>query len=410
MNTLDKAAIGFLFLMVFSIFYSLFLLSVSSIAFSAIALYKYFSDKPKTAWKGFAPFGALILIFILTFISGINSEDLTHWLRHLRLKVPFLFIPIAFYLQRELVSKEFYKISLSFFLLAIASSFQIVYQVFDVDSILLLIKKGQTFSTPVDHIKYSIYIAFAIIIGLVHFVEKRNELPNWLKPILSIGSIYLFVILHLLAVRSGLAVFYISMFFILLRYAVQYKQRVLYAALAILMLAPFIAYKTIPTFNKKIEYMIYDLRMFQKGEGGNLSDSGRMYSYKVGWDIVKSYPILGTGIGDLKAVCKEKYKSLFGKDLEKYPHNQYLFILAGSGIVGLLLFLIGMCYPIFYFRKKQDSEFFAIWLIFIVSFLVENTLERSYSISFFLLFLLGGMCKMDQNHSNEEIVSNPQSR
>jgi len=189
MNTLDKAAIGLLFLMVFSIFYSLFMLSVSSLAFSAIALYKYFIEKPKRNWKGFTPFGALILIFALTFISGINSEDLTHWLRHLRLKLPFLFIPIAFYLQRELVAKEFHKISLSFFLIAIVSSFQIIFQIFDVESIVLLIKKGQSFSTPVDHIKYSIYIAFSIIIGLVHFIERRNELPSWLKPVLSIGSI-----------------------------------------------------------------------------------------------------------------------------------------------------------------------------------------------------------------------------
>ena len=410
MNTLDKAAIGFLFLMVFSIFYSLFLLSVSSICFSAIALYKYFVEKPKIDWKDFSPFAALILLFLLTFISGINSEDLGHWLRHLRLKAPFVFIPIAFYLQRELISKEFYKISLSFFLLAIVSSFQIVYQIFDVDSIVLLIKKGQTFDTPVDHIKYSIYLAFSIIIGLVYFVEKRHSSPKWIKAVLLIGSIYLFIILHLLAVRSGLAVFYVTMFFILLRYAIQFRSKAMYAALALLLLAPFAAYKTIPTLNKKVEYMIYDYKMFQKGEGTNLSDSGRMYSYQVGWDIVKSSPILGTGIGDLKTVCKEKYKSLFGKDLSMYPHNQYLFILAGCGIVGLLLFLFGMCYPIFYFRKKQDSEFFAIWLIFIVSFLVENSLERSYSISFFLLFLLGGMCKMNQIYYKEEIVSNPQSK
>ena len=410
MKSLDKVAIGFLFLMVFSIFYSLFLLSVSSIGFAAIALYRFIVEKPKIDWKNFSPFAILTLLFFLTFISGINSEDLGHWLRHLRLKAPFLFIPLAFYIQRDLVSREFYKISLAFITISIISSFQILSQLVDVESIVGLIKRGQAFNTPVDHIKYSIYIAFSIILSFIFYTERRSVLPAWTNKLLLIGGIYLFIILHLLAVRSGIAVFYVSMFFVLLRLAFRYKQKSIYAALGILILAPFVAYKTIPTLNKKVEYMIYDYKMYQKGEGSNLSDSERLYSYKVGVEIFKSSPFLGSGIGDLKAVCKEKYSLLFGKNLEKYPHNQFLFILAGSGIIGLVLFLIGMCYPIFYFRKKQDSEFFAIWLIIVVSFMVENTLERSYSISFFLLFLLGGMCKMNQSYFNRDIVSNPHVR
>ena len=410
MNWLDKAAIGFLYLMIFSIFYSLFLLSISSLGFSAIALYKYLKQRPSLEFKRVAPFLAITLLFFLTFLSGVNSEDLNHWLRHLRLKAPFLFIPLAFYIQRSLVSREMNKLSLAFFSLTIISTIQIVIQFFDVDSILQLIKKGQSLDTPVDHIKYSIYIAFSIILGLIFYIENRFAEAKWVKSFFLLGSIYLFVILHLIAVRSGLAVFYIAIFFILFRYAIQFKRKEIYILLGILMLAPFVAYKTIPTLNKKIEYMIYDFKMFQKGEGSNLSDSERLYSYKVGLDIFQSSPILGSGIGDLKNECKKRYQSMFGKNLEKYPHNQFLFILAGSGLLGLILFLIGMCYPIFYFRKKQSSEFFAIWLIFIVSFLVENTLERSYSISFFLLFLLGGMCKMNENYFNDEMVSNPQSR
>jgi len=160
--------------------------------------------------------------------------------------------------------------------------------------------------------------------------------------------------------------------------------------------------------------MLYDYKMFKKGEGQNLSDSERLYSYQIGYEIFKDSPILGCGIGDLRKLCGEKFMSKYQMDVSKYPHNQYLFILAGSGILGLVLFLIGMCYPIFYFRKKQDSLFFAIWLIVIISFLVENTIERSYSISFFLLFFLGSMCKMLTDNSStylsDEIVSNPQSR
>ncbi len=410
MNNLNKAAIGFLYLMIFSIFYSLFLLSISSLGFSALALFKFVKETPKYSFRKLSPFLALTLLFIIIFISGINSEDLSSWLRHLRLKAPFLFIPMAFYVYRSLIVRERDKLSLAFFILSIVSSFQIIYQVMDVDSMVALIKKGQAFATPVDHIKYSLYIAFSIILGFVFIVENRFSEVRWSKWFYAIGSLYLFIILHLLAVRSGLVVFYISMFFILIRYGIQSRSPVVLVLLVLLITSPIIAFKTFPTLNKKLEYMVYDFKMYQKGEGSNLSDAERLFSYKVGMDIFKSSPILGSGIGDLKEECRKRYKSIFNRELNKYPHNQFLFILAGCGIFGLVLFLVGMCYPVFYFRKKQDSEFLAIWLIFVVSFLVENTLERSYSISFFLLFLLGGMCKMNHSYSNEEIVSNPQSR
>ena len=409
MKILDKAAIGFLCLMIFSIYYSLFLLSISSIGFAAIALYNAFEGKEKFQHKEFWPFASLMLIFLITFLSGMNSDDLGYWVRHLRLKLPFLILPPAFYILREPVARYFDQLCMFFLGIAVVSTIPVLAQLADLESMVALIKKGQSLNTPVDHIKYSIYIAFSIIISMLFLVEKRGMF-KFQKSILLIGGIYLFIFLHLLAVRSGLAIFYMVSFIMLLRYAIVLKKPILYLAVVLLGISPFVAYKTIPTLKKKVEYMIYDFRMYQKGEGNNLSDSERLYSYEVGIEIFKESPLLGSGIGDLRKLCAEKYKSKFQIDLNKYPHNQFLFILAGSGIVGILLFLIGMCYPIFYFRKKQDSLFLAIWLIVLISFIVENTIERSYGISFFLLFFLGSMCKMIVDYCNEEIVSNPQSR
>ncbi len=412
MKNQDKAAIGFLCLMIISIYYSLFLLSISSIGFSAIALYKVITEKRKFTDKAYLPFAALMLIFLLTVISGINSEDVTHWVRHLRMKLPFLILPPAFYIMRVPVAKYFDTLCIFFMGVGVLSTIPVLMQFVDVESLVGIIKKGQSINTPVDHIKYSIYIAFSILIALLFFIEKRYVF-KYGKGFLLGAGFYLFLFLHLLAVRSGLAVFYVAAFILILRYAILLRNPILYLVLFLLAVSPFVAYKTIPTLKKKVEYMVYDYKMYQKGDGENLSDSERLYSYEVGYEIFKESPILGSGIGDLKKLCRDRFMAKYQMDLNKYPHNQFLFILAGSGLVGLLLFLIGMCYPIFYFRKKQDSLFFAIWLIVIISFLVENTIERSYGISFFLLFFLGSMCKMIYDQSDyfkEEIASNPQSK
>lgn len=409
MKTLEKVAIGFLCLMIFSIYYSLFLLSIASIGFSAVALIIFVSDKPTFNKRAFIPFASVMLIFVLTFFSGINSEDLGHWIRHLRLKLPFLFLPPAFYILRKPVAKYFDQLCYFFLGLTLFSTIPVLSQFADLENMVVLIKKGQSLNTPVDHIKYSIYIAFAIVMTILFYVEKRYEF-KFAKPLLLVGGIFLFFFLHLLAVRSGLAVFYATAFLVLLRYALIYRKTSLYLLLMVLMISPFLAYKTIPTLNKKVEYMIYDFKMYQQGEGKGLSDSERLYSYHVGLEIFKESPLLGSGIGDLRKLCREKFISKYKLDIGKYPHNQFLFILAGSGLLGMLLFLIGMCYPVFYFRKKQDSLFFSIWLIVIISFLVENTIERSYGISFFLLFFLGSMSKMLVDYFNEEIASSPQSK
>jgi len=356
MKTLEKTAIGFLCLLIFSIYYSLFLLSIASIGFTAIALYKTIVERPEIKRKEFLPFAALTLVFILTVFSGVNSEDLGHWLRHLRMKLPFLFLPPAFYILRKTVNKYFDQLCLFFFGLGIVSTIPVLVQLGDIESMVALIKKGQALNTPVDHIKYSLYIAFSILIALLFYIEKRFVF-KFGKQFLLVGGLYLFVFLHLLAVRSGLVVFYIATFILVLRYAMLLKKPILYFLLLVLTATPFLAYLTVPTLKKKVEYMIYDYKMFQKGEGKNLSDSERLFSYQVGYDIFKESPILGCGIGDLKKQSRDLFKSKYQMDIDKYPHNQYFFILAGSGILGLILFLIGMCYPIFYFRKKQDSYY-----------------------------------------------------
>jgi len=354
MKTLDKAAIGFLCLMIYSIYYSLFLLSVASIGFSAIALYKFVTEKPQIDKSVARPFFVIMLVFVATFVTGINSEDLAHWVRHLRMKLPFVFLPPAFYILRKPVSQQFDKLCMLFFGLALVSTIPILIQFGDLESMVALIKKGQSLDTPVDHIKYSLYVAFSILIAMIFFIEKRFTF-KYSKQALLFGGIYLFVFLHLLAVRSGLAVFYLTTFILLLRYAVLLKKPILYLLLLVLIAAPFAAINFVPTLKKKIEYMKYDYAMYLKGEGKNLSDAERLYSYDVGFEIFKESPILGSGFGDLKKLSVEKLKSKYQLDNNKYPHNQFLFILAGGGIIGFILFLIGMCYPIFYFRKKQDS-------------------------------------------------------
>ena len=148
--------------------------------------------------------------------------------------------------------------------------------------------------------------------------------------------------------------------------------------------------------------MLWDLKMYNQGTGENYSDSGRIRSIKIGLEIVKEAPVLGVGFGDIREVCRLKYIEKYGHQADSlFPHNQYITIFAASGIVGLLLFLFGIFQPVFHNLAYREPAFLGFSVILWLSFLVENTIERSYSIGLFLIFTLTaihymrGKTKMD---------------
>jgi len=410
MNRLDRLVLFFMVVYLISMFYSRFLLSIAMICLSILAIAKFVRKESTFKASEFLPFGAMILVFIVTVVSGLNSEDLGSWMRHLRLKVPFLVLPFTFYLLRETIGKYFYHVLIFFILLTVGSSFLVIYDMFLENELVTNIKKGKSLNTPVDHIKYSLFVAFALLTSIILLVEETIPMIRKSRILLVVCAVFLSVLLHLLAVRSGIIVFYISAFVLLLKYAFYTRKLIFLVPLVSLLLAPFIAFQTIPSFKNKVHYTTYDLEMFRSGKGEYYSDSERWYSMSVGLKLFVDSPLMGTGIGDLKNECKEKYKILYNMDNEKYPHNQYLFILAGSGLIGLILFLVGMVYPAFHFRKRLGSLFLTIMIIVLVSFLVENTIERSYGIAFVLFFMLLIMARKSSTYFSEAMASSPQSR
>ena len=114
--------------------------------------------------------------------------------------------------------------------------------------------------------------------------------------------------------------------------------------LVLLVSVPVLAYKMVPSFYNKINYAKYELWMQRQGEAHDqLSDAGRLLSWRIGYDIWQAHPWLGVGPGNLKqevmAVYAEDYPGVTRK---RMPHNQFLSVAAGSGIVGLLVFLFAL--------------------------------------------------------------------
>ena len=110
---------------------------------------------------------------------------------------------------------------------------------------------------------------------------------------------------------------------------------------------------------------------------------------------------MGVGAGDLPRETARLVNQYFPKYLEtpKMPHNQFLYILAGTGLLGLSLSLLAFYYPLWLNRYRRYYLFATFQVMVFVSFLVEYTIETAMGVAWYLFYTLFfmKMAEQDQN-------------
>jgi len=342
----------------------------------------------------FKPFLYPCLIFLITLLSGINSADLSEWGAFVSKKLPFLILPVVFYTLRDHFSKRYLMYLACFVILVSLVSLGVLANyLMHFESVNAAIGKGRAIATPVDHTEFSLYVAFAAIVSLFIYLEPKKVINLGTKSTFLLLAIFLIIFLHILTVRSGLVVFYLSALLLLGRhFLLQKKYGVIAGLLAAFFIVPLLSINFVPSLKKKMDYVQWDFKQYSKDKGLTYSDSERIYSMTAGWEIFKTAPMVGIGIGDLKAECQAYYKQSYNKVLNHFPHNQYLFALAAAGVLGLIVYLIAILGPVFYFRQEMDAYMASLVLMILIAGLAENPMERTFSIGFYLFFALASTC------------------
>jgi O-antigen ligase len=84
-------------------------------------------------------------------------------------------------------------------------------------------------------------------------------------------------------------------------------------------------------------------------------------------------------------------KSQLKPEWQRRSHNQFLSIMVGFGVFGLMLFLFCLIYPPLKMNSLRDFRFAYFFLIIIMSMIVEDTIESQDGVTFvafFFAFLL----------------------
>lgn len=333
-----------------------------------------------------------VLLLVAPALSGLWSADQAYWLERTRVRLPFLVLPWAFANLPDLSRRQYalvlYIVVWWMALLCIGVGINFALHKTE---IMHAMYQGRPMPVPRHHIRFSLMVATAVLAGAWLWQQRFVWRYAWERVALGGVTVFLFGFMHFLSVRSGLFALYAALVFAAARYVVQTRRWGPALALLVLLAAtPWIAVQTLPSLKQKFEYTLYDWGQYRQGEGETYSDAERWISLKTGWLIWRDHPWLGVGAGDLPRETTRVLAEHFPHYLPtpKLPHNQFLYILAGTGLLGLALSLLAFLYPLTHTRAARQYLFSAFQVMIFASFLVEYTIETAMGVAWYLFYTL----------------------
>lgn len=157
---------------------------------------------------------------------------------------------------------------------------------------------------------------------------------------------------------------------------------------------------------KRIYEFIQEYKYFQYNKDPNGKTLVlRLFYWKIGWQIWLKNFWLGVGTGDVKQSFEKEYQhySFIQKESQLRAHNQFITIALTFGILGLIIFLVMLLYPLFQLSNASDYlVYFLFSSISILSFFIDDTLETQPGVTFYAFFntLLIYFCWLENKVKN----------
>lgn len=329
--------------------------------------------------------------FLLLSLSFFWSDDVSYFVERLRSLLPFLVLPFAFHASNKPDPKWMDFLFLFFISLTILgmswSLFQYIQHKESFDHGYGL---SHVIPTPFknDHIRFSLAVVLSICLSIDLFFHNHNK---WLRLALASAAMFGILYLHILAVKTGLLAFYMISFLFFLRLVFQRKYRKPAIAFFVVLIGlPFLMYTFSTSFRNKISYVNYSMTQIRNdSHDPNISDEGRIISYRYAVKSILEHPWLGVGSGDVYNTMKTYYDHDFPdeKVTVLLPHNQFLMAGMSVGILGILYLLV-LQWLLFRLSFKLDFLYFSFWCMMFLTMMVEPLYETQHGTCMFLFFLL----------------------
>jgi O-antigen ligase len=325
-------------------------------------------------------------VLLMYLIGGIWTENHAYWLDRIQVKLPLVFLPLGAWAIKDILRQRTIDLLILIFigLCAATALGSFVYYLVHFKEVTESYKHAKTIPTIIEHIRFSLLLAIAVFAALQAYFNSSLLTTKNQKYFVAGMGLFIFIFLHVLSIRSGLLALYATGFVWLIVYVFQSGKKkfllVLPAGIAFLVLMYFF----VPSLHNKANYMVRDISQFTTGKSvNNYSDGNRLLSMKIGVQVGLEHALTGVGSGDVQDAMGEVYKNEY-PDIDKrnrlIPHNQFVYVFTALGIIGLLIFIICLAYPLFNQYVLGDIFCLAVLISSYTSFLSESTLELQQGI------------------------------
>lgn len=346
-------------------------------------------------------FISLVGIFLIYLLSYFNSENKTAFFDILKNKVPYLFIAFSI-LYIGNINKKKIKITIYIYILcALINSFWSYFQYQkNIEYYTNLYTKGEVIPTLIHHVALSYLLCVCVLFILNNIVKSNLKIEKIINGICLIWIVYF---IHILSVRTGILLLYISVFLFSISILITQKKVAFAGSLiVILLLSSYIAYQKIPTLKSKISYTIYGLQQLKTNTDSTnqVSDTRRILSQKIGLNIIKENKLLGIGFGDIQTEMNNIYKKdfpTFSNNVYSKIHNQYLYVFASVGLIFGLIFCILLLLILVQFIKEKNAVFAIAYFCLLLLMFWESFIENQIGNSIFLLICCFGFTNKSNN-------------
>jgi len=388
---------------------SKFLLTLSMIA---LAVFGFLSPTLGQDWKRIwtnKSFVATLGIFMLFLVSALLSDNYSASMVRIRIALPMLLLPIAFALL-PIFSKKSYQqlLSIYFYMMVVACFGVLINYGLNYEAMQQRLIVSKAIPTPNgEHIRFSLMINLAIFAGFWLLEQQFYWKKTLEKCLMRILVLFLMITLHLLSVRIGILVLYGGLGTTVFYYMLRKKHYVMGVFLLMgIAVMPYLAYKYVPSVQTKVNLTKHNWDMYQQGHIGEYSDTRRLLSYKIAWDVVQQAPWFGVGIGDLNDEQAKHYQKKYPDQQVMYPHNFFLMLYAATGILGLSFFLGCFFFPLFYHQNYKNLFFLLFYTTIFLSFMTENTILSAIGVGIYSFFLLFSVNYLEGVYKEEKVLKN----
>jgi len=237
------------------------------------------------------------------------------------------------------------------------------------------------------------YLLFIIPLAVYNYFISKNKFLSILSLVILITSFLL------TGSRGAFLILFIIIFIYLILNFKEFKKNFLYLFI-ILIFSSFLFYGC--SYLKGSEFFSFIEHYKNTGSNQDYSTNIKLNYWQGALEIFKKYPIFGSGPDTFSIIYSQFQKNPISSG--KYAHNWYLEILAESGVLSLLIWLIFLSSIIFFNWKhiKKDKLKYAIF-IGILGSIFHNAIDVDwhYEYNYLLFWIFAGILI---NNSDEESI------